>query len=244
MSLRLVQGDFLSHDATYLVHQTNCHTHYALGLARDVFTKFPWANVYAKRPSHVSVPGTIEILGDGKTQRWVVNLNGQNSPGPIKQIGGMETPALRLRWFQQGLNELATVLKPGDSVAFPERIGCKMAKGDWPSYLEKIKAFAQICETKQVTVYLISPPQQQKREERKNKSCSLNFGKHQGKPITDLSIPTEYLEWMIKTNENDSKAFSEYISHCRHEILRRAAKGSQDIRGFFQKEKTREQRQP
>ena len=76
-------------DATekYIVHQTNATTNQAGGLAHYIFKKFPYANTYISRPQPykptggVDFPGNIQIMGDGKNERFVINLIGQYYPG-------------------------------------------------------------------------------------------------------------------------------------------------------------------
>ena len=158
------EGDLLTCDATYIVHQTNCVTECGKGLSKALFEKFPHANVYAQRTTR-SVPGTVVILGDGETERFVVNLMGQVFPGGPKEY---ESKEKRERWFCSGLERLASVIlkTPQDTtIAFPFRIGCGLAKGGWKRYKKMIDQFADIVKPR--VVYVVKPPSSKSVKKRK-----------------------------------------------------------------------------
>lgn len=155
MALSHVKGNILQSKATYIVHQTNCVSQGSKGLAREIFLAFPWANSYRDRKVS-SIPGTIELFGDGKSKRFVVNLYGQKNPGPIEIGSTMETYRDRESWFEVGLKSLLEHLQKDESVAFPDQIGCGLAKGHWPTYLHMIETFALECQKKQVAVELVT----------------------------------------------------------------------------------------
>ena len=138
----IVYADILSHPG-YIVHQCNCVTTHASGLAAHIFKVIPEADVYADRTFR-RVPGTVCI------REKVVNLFGQFRPG---KPSARESSAQRLAWFQKGLDELETYLKQESeacdhvvdmlpTVAFPYKIGCGLAGGHWPDYWSRIQAFA------------------------------------------------------------------------------------------------------
>jgi O-acetyl-ADP-ribose deacetylase (regulator of RNase III) len=52
----VIDGNLLDFHASYIAHQCNCTSKGAKGLAKDLFAKFPQANVYARRKSPSS-PG-------------------------------------------------------------------------------------------------------------------------------------------------------------------------------------------
>lgn len=83
-----------------LVHQTNCRTTSAAGLAKDIFSLYPNANCYNLKT--VRKPGYIDVrLGASDNKEpYICNLHGQDAPGgPTLQ----ETREDRLRWFETGL---------------------------------------------------------------------------------------------------------------------------------------------
>jgi O-acetyl-ADP-ribose deacetylase (regulator of RNase III) len=156
-NLHHVRGDLLAHDADYIVHQCNCRTTRAWGLAYSLFGSFPHADTYTV-PSDPKlapmppkrVPGTFTLHGGpGTGLRGVINLYGQDAPG---KASAAETKAQRLTWFQNALLQLADVpnLK---SVAFPHGIGCGLAGGSWKQYEAALVEFAVL--VPETEVYIV-----------------------------------------------------------------------------------------
>lgn len=149
--IEIITGDLFEATEKYLVHQCNCVTNKAAHLAFDLFEKFPYADVYSAR-TEPDQPGRIIIRGDGKEQRYVVAILGQYYPGrpryPKSSLDGI--PA-REKYFYHGLLRLSKV-PDLESVAFPWRIGCGAAGGDWEHYLEMITNFANYVGEKDVKV--------------------------------------------------------------------------------------------
>ena len=137
-------GDLLVSESTLIVHQTNCTSRRAAGIAADIFRRFPYADCYSMRGAP-SEPGTIDVRG-GITFRLVVNLHGQYAPGK-STARGRDSKLRRLTYFQAGLENLAEYIENMDrsvtSVTFPARIGCGLAGGDWSDYLNCIEQFAR-----------------------------------------------------------------------------------------------------
>ena len=152
--IEIVTGDLFEAKEKYLVHQCNCVTNSAAHLAKDVFERFPHADIYTKREDP-DQPGHIIVRGNGQDQRYIVALLGQYYPGrpkyPKSTLDG--TPA-REKYFYRALLRLSQ-LPDLESIAFPWRIGCGAAGGDWERYLGKITNFAQYVGEKgvQVRVY-------------------------------------------------------------------------------------------
>lgn len=151
-----VNGSILNSTANYIVHQCNCVTPHSKGLAEVLFEKFPWANDYlARLPTNGGkrdVAGTISVRGDGKKERFVINLFAQFYPGKPSTY---ESEEKRRRWFKDCLTAVSKLLASSSSssisstataapitIAFPDGIGCTMAKGSWPKYLAMIETFA------------------------------------------------------------------------------------------------------
>lgn len=146
--IEIIKGDILKSDKKYIVHQTNCTSQTGLGLAKTLFQEFPHANIYKTRQidNRKDTPGTIIISGN--EDRYIINLMGQYIPG---QTTARETAAMREKWFQEGLDEMLTIKDP-ESFAFPYKIGCGLAGGDWNIYKEMIDEFAKKTEAS-VTIY-------------------------------------------------------------------------------------------
>jgi O-acetyl-ADP-ribose deacetylase (regulator of RNase III)/uncharacterized protein (DUF3820 family) len=154
--LYVVSGNLLSSDATYIVHQTNCRTKGARGLAQDMFRAFPYA---AYKHFKKRTPGEIHVCGNGKSERFVINLYGQNKEGSPTFY---ETRKQRLQWFQGCLLKIEKLIKPNETLAFPENIGCGLAKGNWSDYKTCLENFAKNCNEKEVKVYLYCLPTETK----------------------------------------------------------------------------------
>jgi O-acetyl-ADP-ribose deacetylase (regulator of RNase III) len=138
--IEIITGDIFDAKEKYLCHQCNCITNRAAHLSKDVFTKYPYADIYAAR-SAVDTPGTIIIRGNGNDERYVVNMLGQYYPGkpkyPDSKVDGSKA---REKYFHKCLMELAKV-KDLESIAFPFGIGCGAADGNWEYYFGTIKNF-------------------------------------------------------------------------------------------------------
>jgi hypothetical protein len=97
------KGNILDSKETYIAHQCNCITENPAGLSLEMFRKFPWADIYRERSSIKSrkdKPGNIIVKGNGKDERFVINMLAQNYPGKPKTY---ETLSMRKTWFKQCL---------------------------------------------------------------------------------------------------------------------------------------------
>lgn len=132
---KIIDGDIFDSTEDYLCHQCNCVTTGAAHMAAAVFKKFPEADIYTFRDKP-DAPGTAIIRGK------IVNLLGQYYPSfpkyPDSKEDGFEA---RIDYFRQSLWDLITKVPPSSSFAFPWRIGCGAAGGDWGRYIEILKDF-------------------------------------------------------------------------------------------------------
>lgn len=137
MTYRHIIGNLLNSKEKYIVHQTNCVSRgSAAGLAKIIFNTYKYADCYIDRVYN-DTPGTIDIRGDGKDNRFIVNLMGQYMPGGLDRG---ESSDARESYFVKGLKKLSLIpnLK---SVAFPAGIGCAIAGGNWEKYVQYIEQF-------------------------------------------------------------------------------------------------------
>lgn len=137
----IIEGDLLDCNSKYIIHQCNCvtKTGHAAGIAASIFDKFEYANVYIKK--YNSQPGTIEIRGNGVDQRFVVAFYSQYYPGsPMYPNSTLDGYEVRFQYFRNCLIELMKIPNL-ESVAFPYKIGCGIAGGDWDRYNNIIKSF-------------------------------------------------------------------------------------------------------
>ena len=156
MSIRFQYGDLLDIvDVDLICHQVNCLTVKSHGLSAQIAKQYPWANVYQSR---ISMNG-----------RNLATTNTRGTPGKVKMFNKTNYPSVaclhaqwdygctnRLRkrnippyndttenresWFQQCLDELGFLRY--QTIAFPHKIGCGLAGGNWSNYLSMIKIFA------------------------------------------------------------------------------------------------------
>ncbi len=160
--IEIVSGDLLSSKEKYIIHSCNCLTQNSAGIAKAIFDKFPYANTYKKRVRltngetvNADVPGTIEVLGDGIEQRFVINMFAQYYPGKSKfPESSLDGTAIRLKYFHKCLLRVAKI-PDLESVAFPWRIGCNLGGGNWDHYLGTITNFAQYVKASQNTKVII-----------------------------------------------------------------------------------------
>jgi len=144
--LRIVKGNLLESQEQYLCHQCNCVTRWAAYIAGDIFQRFPWADVYLPRIplgyKDKDEPGTIKISGDGQDQRFVVAMFAQVYPGRSKTgySNDVDSISSRATYFKTCLNKMSKISM--SSVAFPWRIGCDAAGGDWNFYMDMIVEFS------------------------------------------------------------------------------------------------------
>ena len=139
--LLIKSGDLLQATDDIIVHQTNCVSSEAKGLARSLFHKFPHADTY-KRRRRPSKAGSITVRGKrGGKQRLVVNLNAQYNPGK-PSTEGKDSEDARKDYFWNCLEGLGDYIKHHKgtvTVGRPWRIGCGLAGGQWPQYYEMIE---------------------------------------------------------------------------------------------------------
>jgi len=158
--LNIVSGDILETEIQYIAHQCNCVSSSYSGLAYGIFTKYPYANIYEERSSgkYIHLPGDIHIRGDGNNNRYVINIMGQIYPGGPNKSGLLEVTDNannRKKFFYDCLIDIAEI--PGlVEIAFPYRIGCGLAGGNWEEYEELLKKFAVYVEHKRkAEVYIL-----------------------------------------------------------------------------------------
>lgn len=152
MGLEIVTGDLFEATEKYICHQCNAVTNRAAHLAKAMFEKFPWADIYTERsypfvPGPTELPGNIVIRGNGNDQRFVIAIIGQYYPGsPRYPDSTRDGFVARRNAFQQCLEKISQ-LPYLTSIAFPWQIGCGAAGGDWQLYYQIIRNFEEKVET-------------------------------------------------------------------------------------------------
>ena len=154
--MKILTGDLIEARETYLCHQCNCITNRSKHLARTVFNAYPYADIYAPR-TKPDLPGDVVIRGNGKNQRYIAALLGQYYPGKSKYKTGKDSVSIRLKYFNMCLEKLELLAVDGASFAFPWRIGCGAAGGDWGLYQKALKSFSIKINSK-VIIYRLPDP--------------------------------------------------------------------------------------
>jgi O-acetyl-ADP-ribose deacetylase (regulator of RNase III) len=150
--IEIVTGDLFEAKEKYIAHVTNCVSiTSAKGIAKDIFDKFPYADCYATR-TEASKAGTIDIMGDGKDNRYIINMHAIVYPGrarfPLSSLDGL---AARQKYFYHCLLRAAKI-EGLESIAFPWRVGAGLAGGDFEYYLGTVRNFADYVEENGVVV--------------------------------------------------------------------------------------------
>jgi len=120
----------------YIAHQCNCESKIAKGLAKDVFDRFPGADIY--RDGSERVMGNVIVKGN------IINICAQYNRGRAK-IFGIDTDITREQAFSEALEKLPSCLHStiqSVKILFPWKIGCGYGGGDWEHYKAMIHTFA------------------------------------------------------------------------------------------------------
>lgn len=138
--IKIVKGDLLTATEQYIAHQCNCISKQSAGLARFLFMEYPYADTYFTRDK-TSVPGSIDILGNGLDQRYVINMYSQYYPGTANNKYGNDSTEQRKHYFKECLAKISNIAGI-ESVAVPFGIGCGLAGGNWDDYLKMLTDFS------------------------------------------------------------------------------------------------------
>jgi len=104
-----VGGDLLLASERYILHQVNCVSKSAKGLAKKLFQAWPEADIFMGRKEK-SIPGTVAmtpVLGLDEVPRTIVHLFAQRGPGKPKKGHGDDSKERRLKWFRASLENFA-----------------------------------------------------------------------------------------------------------------------------------------
>jgi hypothetical protein len=158
--IELVQDIFERNEP--LFHQCNCKTRRAIGLAKDVFSRYPYANIYTKLSERV--PGVVYPCHG---TRLILNACAQYSHGgPSSPRGNISNGEIvddseqRLQWFADCLVQAGLILNDAGYSAFavPRRIGCGWAKGRWEDYYTTLVEFAKL--NPHLKIYICQDPRE------------------------------------------------------------------------------------
>ena len=167
-----IEGDLLQlrniNSPLFIVHQTNCVSQSARGLAKHVFAQHPYADTYKKKKKKKEKIAYIRTAGTCSFHKGptltVVNLYGQHGPG--KNYNRKKYPHIiddkkaRVNFFKSAIEDLRSKLtlskEEEKTVAFPFGIGCNLAGGDWTVYYAMLQQFA--ARNPHLTILLVRLP--------------------------------------------------------------------------------------
>lgn len=161
-----IEGNLLECPHKYICHQVNCVSSYAAGIARCIFDQFPYSDIYSHRekcgrdelPLPGEEPGNIIVKGNGKDERFVINMLAQFYPGAPKYIDSPKDGFIaRQNYFKRCLSKIEDIIDL-DSVAFPYKIGCGIADGNWNIYEKLIDDFAKNMKYRDVQTFIYKLP--------------------------------------------------------------------------------------
>ncbi len=156
--MRIVEKSILMADQQYICHQCNCVSTKTAGLAKKLFEIYPWANSYLQR-KEPSILGTIQIFnvpyvsGDEPQDNvGIINMYAQYYPGIPNQTN--DSNLIRLNSFIKCLKCIIQIpeLK---SLAFPYKIGCGLAGGNWEQYENLLQKFSNLLKHIDIVLYKV-----------------------------------------------------------------------------------------
>lgn len=154
--MKYIKGNLLTYDkADVICQQNNCWTRKPHGLSKVIQEKFPYVRLYANRlgktpniANEPDEPGKCHLFTKEKSVT-VACLLGQWRPGVPGKWNHVypeheelnDTFGQRQVWFSDALDDMAKQLDSGRTwvVAFPYKIGCGLAGGNWEHYLDIIE---------------------------------------------------------------------------------------------------------
>lgn len=138
--LTVIEENILSTKEQYIAHPCNCITTYASGLDGVIFKKWSYADCYSIRWDN-DKPGTIEVRGNGKENRYVINMFAQINPGkPNVADDPRDGYQARKQYFINCMKQIS-LLNP-ESVAMPWFIGYGLSSESWEFYEKVIDKFS------------------------------------------------------------------------------------------------------
>ena len=142
--IEIINGSIEFSKEKYIAHQTNCVTSgRASGVAATIFALYPWADCYRNRGNYRSELGTIDIRGcvdDFVDERYVINMHAQYYPGRYGLPNEYDSETARVNAFIDCLDQIK-LIDNLTSIAFPARIGCGLAGGNWKTYYDLLETF-------------------------------------------------------------------------------------------------------
>ena len=147
-------GDIVNDDYPFFCQQVNCKGVMGSGLAKQIRDKYPYVYTEYRElvDRHKNLLGHIQLVHmTGVNQRICINMFSQDGYGRDKQYTDYDA-------FRNCLdviaNELMSYSPNGHyhTIAFPYKIGCGLAGGDWNIIKKMLEEFSEKVEQKVVVV--------------------------------------------------------------------------------------------
>jgi O-acetyl-ADP-ribose deacetylase (regulator of RNase III) len=137
--LEIIEGNILDCPADECIcHQCYCVTGYKVaGIAWEIYNRYPWAYPSNRIFNEMKL-GSVDIRFSGYKNRCVINMYAQFYPGPPR---GRDTALLREKGFLRCLEKMGEFKLT--TFAFPYKIGCGLARGNWEHYYTMLENFSK-----------------------------------------------------------------------------------------------------
>jgi O-acetyl-ADP-ribose deacetylase (regulator of RNase III) len=120
-----VNGNLLDAKTNFICHQVNCQRKMNSGIAKAIREKWPCVyDVYLKREPELGKICLVNIVGNIPIQ-GIINMYGQDTYG----YDGRRYTSYDAFW--SCLHEIKDILPKGDTIAFPDHIGCCRGGANW-----------------------------------------------------------------------------------------------------------------
>lgn len=134
MVKNIVNGDILTSNSKYIAHQINTIAKSCGGLAYQIFSKYPEANIYKFTDYREIGMCYKDICNDGTT---IYHLVGQINLG-LPNNDSLDSYKNRLIFFKNAIVQMELDFSDYDKcladIAVPFKIGCGLGGGNWEDY--------------------------------------------------------------------------------------------------------------
>ena len=143
-------GDLLDDKYKIIVHQGNCRGVMAAGLAKQIRNKFP--NVYYDYIKALKYENATlgHIIISHSDQRIIITMLAQDEYGTDKRYTDYDAFIKCLDVILSSVEIYSC--KVWDSIAFPYKIGCGLAGGDWDIIKAILEKFSEKTKKKVIIV--------------------------------------------------------------------------------------------
>ena len=127
MSVNYINGNLLDTNVNFICHQVNCQGVMGSGIAKQIRERWPCVyDVYKMRakPEELGKICLVNVQGKKKVQ-IILNMFAQENYGN----DGRRYTSYDAFW--SCLHEIKKIVPKGDTIGFPEHIGCGLGGANW-----------------------------------------------------------------------------------------------------------------